>query len=549
MRFRNAFLNALVVFEALIGGTAMADHLADLRDWHRLGLPAAANWNVTGMQTWHVAQVKAGHRVIPTVPLPAYQPLGTAGVNSTNPRSLAMLDAIDFAFLRENNLPFCLCTGDICNSLNDDRYRPPTVPRLADSPVVWRRLADGSLDATRIVDPFGPLTNWRAEGKLWGTSPYVKRVRELYPSPPLVLFVESSGGPYDDPKRYTREGSGGAWLPISQVEALSLRMRDWIADHGGTPSDFYPTFHALRAAQREVFHAAFASGLPEWREKIVAGGYGTATPAAIGPSETDRFEAGSPQHHVKGVARSDFTSLLHADIFDHIPGWRRQRAANDKSWREVSTFIDFDGAVGGLRSGTHEAIGPDRWQGYAAFLLWSMQEPGVPVMLRHWTSPSTRANDPFVPPMRHGDSNVLGLAGWEHLVVDSYQQAELAAIDRICDDPEVRRFWLDGRPVSIAGGTSLPRLLDVDINTPRAKWMKTSGAVDSAASIKVWCLAFELPDGNAMIYAWTPCKLPLVATVSVPERGDFALELNDPRGGYWALEAPPPATWILRRIP
>jgi hypothetical protein len=512
-------------------------HLVDLRDWQRLGLPAAANWNVVGMQAWHVAQVKAGHRVIPSVQLPNYAPPGTAGVNAGNPKILdRILAGFDFAYLRDNNVPICIRTNNICDAFNDERYRPPAVSKLVDSPVVWRMLEDGNVDTTQLIDPFGPLSNWQNEGKLWATTPYMQQLQSKYASPPFVLFVENNEGRYDNPKRYTAERDrSGKWLPPEQLAFLSLRMREYVmANSGTTLFDFYPVLWAKREAQWKAFYAAFDAALSQgWQGKILTVGYGSIQPEP-GRSVADCYDAGSPRLYVGGGARADFTALLHIDALEFVDTWKELRSRNPRAYREASTFLGPNGALGGAKAGKHELITPTHWDAYAQYLLWSMQEPGVPVLLRRYSNSPTRAAEPFFPRETHAELDALGGGALKRLTIDDYQQPELKAVDRICTDQVLREFWLKGTPVEIADAALYPRLLTCDANTRRSLWSRRNGQIDTSASIKVWSLATRAPNGDTLVFAWSPCKLTEKITVSVPDRGDISIEPPQP-WGYWVV--------------
>ena len=92
------------------------------------------------------------------------------------------------------------------------------------------------------VSPFGPVSLWRTAGRHWTSSPLIKRLVELYPDPPLVLFVSNNehrklrwhevtkslryramyGMGRDD--EFKRQVVGDAW--VQRYRALQEGMRD-----------------------------------------------------------------------------------------------------------------------------------------------------------------------------------------------------------------------------------------------------------------------------------------------------------------------------------
>ncbi|MCP6769639.1 hypothetical protein NL529_32805, partial [Klebsiella pneumoniae] len=67
------------------------------------GLPVAALWNVTGFPlSWHVGQVQAGHRLIPSFLFPFRSDV------QPDPVKWSQLNANSLRYLDRHGLPVCL---------------------------------------------------------------------------------------------------------------------------------------------------------------------------------------------------------------------------------------------------------------------------------------------------------------------------------------------------------------------------------------------------------------------------------------------------------
>lgn len=514
-------------------------HLDDLREWHRLGLPAAGHWNVVGYRDWQLKQVQAGHRFIPSVQLLPYSPQSNA-----NPRPTArILSGFgDWKYMRDNGLPITIRTDNIVDVFHDDRWR--SVPKFADSPVVWRLVPEG-VKATPLADPFGPVSNWESEGKLWAGSNFMKQLQALHPNPAYVLFVENNEGSYDGPGRYRTAGRNGEWLPAAELGGQGLRMRDYLASPGAakTPAEFMPEYYALRAGQWKGLYGAFDAALGDgWRGKLLTEAY-SALSKVPGPSEADSYDAAGMQLYIANVKESShFTSLLMADPLGYRPVWKAQREKNPKSYRQASIFLGGAAALSGAQAGLHEPITPARWEAYTHYALWAMHEPSVPVMLRYWVRAAAAPTD-LMFEARQEAIDKLGIGELKTVTQADYATASMRAIDAVCEHPVLREAWLRGTPVAIPDEQKLDLLLNCSANTPRSEWHDRHGHFNFSTMIKVWCLAIRWDD-KLLLFTWSPCKLTDPVTVSVPGVGDVKIDPPAPLG-YWLIEGTGPA----KRLP
>lgn len=544
------------------------DNLADLRAWPTSGLPVAAAWNCEGTPCrWHVEQVQAGHRLLPSVFFPNYDAFD---VHCSNARQIGMFvdpNADALRWLAANNLPLCLRTNNISNAFErSKRYRGGD---FATQPIVYRRLADGTLDQIPRTDPFAGNAAWETEGRLWGASPWVKRIGEFHPSPPWLMFVENNEGQYDEVRNYI---AAGQWKPA--LDTLSVRMAAWVKANGtAVPDDAVTLFWQSRAAQYGTLYQAFREASPWPGVPLTTAAYGGSMvlQSPTIPRDADEigydpeglsYDALSPAQYITPT-NGDLTSVwFWSQISNKIPAWewleKMGPGTGDSglgkgrnAWREVSVSVNPEGAVAATNAGRHEVVTPALFDAWCGWLLWSLREPGRPMLLRHWNGSALKPDGAF--------SSDPRLAGVTH---GDYILAAAKACDRICEHPTLREFWLKGRPVVVPGapahptdvfrakfapGTQYPRAgdsdtrwrcLDCDQNTPRSDWKWGTLTLPSGekrngvtGSNKVWACATEL-EGRWLVYAFSPCKLTAPIRLTIPGAGDVTVDPPQPWAYY-----------------
>jgi hypothetical protein len=136
---------------------------------------------------------------------------------------------------------------------------------------------------------------------------------------------------------------------------------------------------------------------------------------------------------------------------------------------------------------------------------------------------------------------------------EDYIKPLMRAVNRIAENPTLRKFFQDGRAVQtgthpgneVRAFTTTPatvfppagqpddgfRLLECDANTPRSQWVREPKANVRGAfnpiSIKVWGTATEL-DGSYLVHLWTPCKVPFFCNVTLPNGWRVPVTMTEP---------------------
>ena len=583
------FRNRRISFYAIFVAAALApvcrsaeipSAIEDLKNWRRLGLPMAAEWNVAGYRFfYHVRQIREGRRFLPSIQFPSID----EGANDKQILSnLLQGTKEDFAFLDKNGLPLCLRTNNIANMLVGKRYRVPKSPdNIGRSPLVWSE-TDAGVDDERVVDLFGSTSFWEQEGGQWAKSQLSQFLQERLPNPAYVIFLENNEGAEEKLGRYVefdeknRQPDGRAtmtWKAPAALSKLSIRLRDRVEqlkkeDPQATPHDFLPEFWRRRRDQRQAFYTSFSKSLTAaWSDRLYTAGYRGMDEAgfAFQPKLFDEFgyapqltwlDAGSPNLYVHGKILVDFTSVDHAEVLNNIPTWEVASARNPKAYRELSLHISDGGIMAGAKAGRHEVITPERYEGWVQWVLWSVHDRGTPVLLRRWCPAKENPQTPIFRKDQHADLEKLGASELKNAVSELYLKPIISAVDRVCTNAVLREFWLEGEPVVVSGpGFPEPhlsdrfpemnryprpgdpdrrwRVLECSTNPPRNSWQRTDGHF--LEPIKVWAVATRLKN-RVLLFAWTPCRLADRIKVTVPEIGE--VEIDAPRPwGYWVVDS------------
>lgn len=521
--------------------------------------------------------MRQGHRFLPSIRLPQSAVQADSADNFAHARRWLQLSPDGWKLLRDNGLPICLRTNNIVDAFWQPRYRLPLVPdNIPASPLVWV-LKDTGLDDERLVDCLGSPENWKIEGELWGRSLFMKSLQRQLPSPAYALLLENNEGAYEKLSRYTdadphrRDAYGFQvrnWKPDAELQKLSLRLHARIEqlraeNPQSGPAEFLPEFWTRRVAQYRALYDAFDAQLSAgWKGKLYAVGYnGMGHAYRPQPAvdfeklgycpELNYYDAGSTEIYSAGTQLADFCSLDHAAVLNLIPAWEVARSRNPKAFRELSLYITDGAALAGAKAGRHEVITPARYEGWVQWTLWSIHDPGIPVILRHWCGYADKPSTPMFDRKHYQELDELGHPELKNAVSETYLKPIISAVDRVCIDQTLREFWLRGQPIIVPGlghparqmyslvPYPLPgqpdnrwRLLECSANPPRDTWKIERGK--ATATIRVWAVATRLND-RVLLFAWSPCRLEGKITVSIPELGDVEVEAPQP-WGYWVVK-------------
>lgn len=538
-------------------------HIDDIRNW-RTGLPIASHWN-TGTHTpdWHVAQIKAGARMVPTIKLEILTQLSRDKVTGAYLGAVPKMSDESRLYMQQNRLPICLRTDNI-GSIAVQWPRPAkSIENLPLSAVPWGILPDGTIDDKGVPDYFAEPSLWRQFGALWGSCKYVRDVQAMFPDVPFWILADNNeinqtvanylSDVLDASGKSIIDQYGNSLKKYRDgMEALSIRFAEYTKSH--PVEEFIREFYFRKVSLYESLLSAFDDGLSAWKGKMLTECYsgiqsnGTGGDISWTPWYSHcraMFDGGGPPAYVKiDSGLWNHTSPEWFRFANIIPAFEQAErlSRNMNEFREVFVTITPNAAIKAKIAGIHEAITPVLHGASVEWLLWSLKGYRVPFMVRYWTSNGDKPTD---------------------IILDSYTKQDyfdacVKTVNRICENPTLREFWLNGFPV-ITGKhpsseirtslNSVPpayprpgeadnrwRLLDVDLNTPRSDWVLAPtgngrGGYNQKLSIKVWATAIEM-GGRYLVFMWTPCALTGSCTFSIPNVGSFTVPVPQPSGYY-----------------
>lgn len=533
----------------------VSDPLADLFDWQG-GLPCVAEWNVKGFDlTWHVAQAKQ-HRFVPSIFLPQSD---EAADDKTFANYLGQhADALKW--LDDTGCPVCLRMGNIGQVFYDQpQYRLPKTPdSIARSPLVWTKRG-GVLDDQRQTDSFAPAGIWGIEGSILGRTPYVQALTDAIKVPEWVMLVENNEAGRDRPEWFFADEFAEklSYKSIEASAALSVRATWYMPQL--TPAGFIDEMAERRAAQYRAFYAGF------WQEISRTWSVDSKTAAYYKPDlryptttrgmvscvgylpELMRCDGASIDFYVALNQMHDFTSPDHLAISNMIPAWEWARENNPGYYRELSLALGDQAALQGSVEGRHLPISPELYGAYIHWLLWTIRDCKTPVMLRHWCASNARPDDLFFPAWSDGMRDRLGRSKR-----GDYIKPIMQAVDFVCDNPTLRKFFRDGNPVVVQGPLPTDSLLKAagrapypvgednrrrhlvcNVNGPESEWKWNAGRQRFDGTVRVWPVATKL-DSEYLLFAWTPCAGGIDCMVTIPDVGDVSIKTPD-AFGYWLV--------------
>ncbi len=486
---------------------------ACLPNQNRIGypLPIAAHWN-TGERKggfdprYQVEMIKKGHLLLPWFQLP-------------DPRS----KPLDMNYYEGPMEWFAKASVPISFVSTQWESLLSTNPEFSKLPLAQNpNVIDLKGNILESVDPFGPIEAWYKAGRKWTSTPIMKKLQEIYPNPPLVLFVSNNehhklqwkdaeaslrylvrfGKGKDD--SYKRKVIGDGW--IERYRALQDGMREGLT--------------AVRWREKAVFIGFVAFGSPDfgrvadWMDNsLYITGRLEPWPLA--------WDGACAAFGVDGSYSpiTDYT-VYSPQIFamDYVFMQREANKLNPGFWFENSSWDGHEPVAArdkrifyALRG---QEYNPDRYGGMVKFGMWVLR-PRVVREFRFW------------------DDTVKESGAYFMAVAD--------AVENVHANPILRKFWRHGllvannqreHPYQI----NIPEeyrnverrfLLDTSVDPPRPWKMSTE--------LPVFVLALvlgESPEREWLIYAHSPLKERKDVEVSLPGYGPIRIDVR-PVGNYY----------------
>ncbi len=393
----------------------------------------------------------------------------------------------------------------------------------------------------RATDPFGPVEGWRQWGEIWFGNRLLRGVQEIYPNPPMVIFLNNNEGP-----KVRSEGDIHDDYP---------RMIDFLG--GRRPEDAREKQRAIRVGYTQRYDAMFQAArdamvAPTWKENVRFVGYNLLWDTGyIGQGDRPRpgiwFE---PDHGwldwrmYQGVMPELYDNDWQPgkrDYGTHSPQFEAMNYHSVQPWlfeRDPhlywATIVWDGGRVNDVFRGRRSSSKPfwyitrgQRWdfaryEGWVQFTLWTTR----PRSMREFRFP---ASD-------------------KHAYDEGTFMAVVRSVDRPWTDAVLREFWRFGRlvpnpdeghPWELSDDQppwvrDLPRwyLLTCDANPPRDQW-------HGDTSLRVFAQALVLgtaPQRRWLIYAHAPLGALAEPTVVIPQFGEVTLASVPKSGAFFLLD-------------
>jgi len=373
------------------------------------------------------------------------------------------------------------------------------------------------------VSPFGPVAPWYDLGKKWTTTKLLQRLQAWYPNPPLVLFlsnnehrklqwheveedvryIERYGASRTD--EFKREVVGDGW--IERYRTLQKGMKDGLTNQN------------WRQRSRLIAYNAFGlSVLGRWGgwEKYSLYASNRLEPWPLA------WDGTSSSYYVNDWDSSTDYRVMSPQVQSMNWVFMQKEAynLNPEFWFEISTW---DGHVPAERTDKREfyarrgqVFSPERYEGFVQFGMWLLR-PRIIREFRGWRDTAEHSG--------------------------AYFMAVVNSVDRVHNNPILRRFWRKGdlvvnpdyrHPYQI----SIPKdyqgvqrwfLLSTD-KDPKRPW-------DLETELPVFSIALVIgkqPTREWLVYAHSPIRETKNVTISLPGYGQVTID-SSPRGVFYQV--------------
>jgi hypothetical protein len=365
------------------------------------------------------------------------------------------------------------------------------------------------------VSPLGPVAPWREVGKMWASSPMLRKLQEWYPDPPLVLMVSNN------------EHAKLSWMKVHEDRRYLERYgpgRDEEFRRKVVAEGWIERYRALHQGMRDGFHQS------AWQKNALFVGY-----EAFGPRHLGRWN-GWKEYSLYVTGRIDPSPLTWqggspsfyvfnwSDGMDYMVQSPQVEAMNwvfmqeeafqlhPGFWFEISTWDGHEPAEKNDKWKTYARLGqtfnPERYGGMVQFGMWLLR-PRVVREFRHWNE-TLAIGEPYFLPI-------------------------VQAVDRVHANSTLRHFWRKGQLVANRAHPHpyqvfIPReyqdrdrwfLLDTDADPARPWSLSTELPVFSLALV-----LGQAPNRKWLVYAHAPRGARTDVTLTLPEYGPLTVDVS-----------------------
>ena len=392
--------------------------------------------------------------------------------------------------------------------------------------------------SVRKLSPFAPVDKWRDPAREYVDTPAMRKLQEMYPDPPLVLFVSNNEAPD---------------LRWHQVEELSRRYLD---NYGkGRSDEFKRKVVAEGWIERyPVMFQAMREALASeaWKRNVRFVGYGAFGPSHFGRWAqwkeysliTDQWtspdwhiwDGGSPSYYTHNWCpnRDHWVWSTQVQSMNWIFQLEETWRVNPDFWWEISVW---DGNGGGWTPAA--GFTPEMIQKSKACQYMEEGQTYTPERFLGWVQFGMWLLRPRV--VREFRGSTVPLQPWR-----PFFERLLEAIDRVHANRTLEDFWRYGRLVHNVAHRhpyqeAIPEkyrdvhrwfLLDTDLDAPRPWQQSTDIPVFSMALVRG-----EAPARRWLLYAHSPREDHRGVKIALPEFADVTVDV--PRtGAFYVIDEP-----------
>lgn len=428
--------------------------------------------------------------------------------------------------LREWNLPFAMLTG---GQWEQDFYKSAEYKALPIEETGVGMNLDGSKMAK--VSPFSPVKLWYGLGVKWTDNPAAQTIQQLYPNPPLVLFISNNEA--TDVRWYQAEKEK-RYLELYGSDKTGEFKRKIFGDH------WIERYTALFQGMREGLKK------PVWKKNIRFIGYN-----AFGPDHWGRWGAWK-RHSLVTSNRIDPSWFMWqggiVEAYDN--NWEPKKTAftlwsmqsemmnlvfmkeeafsiNPEFWFELIFWDGDTWRKENKKRANYDEQGvdytPELYSGWLQYNLWTL----TPRVAREWRASNDNQEN-----------------WWP------YFQSVIAAVTRIHNDPVLTRFWRKGELVANrsrkhpfsyvreAKWENVDRWFALNTNLDPSLPFR-NGTGNYGVLVPVWALARVIgknPNREWLIYAHAPLGEKNDIAVTIPEYKTVVLKKITVSGSFYHIQ-------------
>lgn len=369
------------------------------------------------------------------------------------------------------------------------------------------------------LDPFGPVEIWRQTGRRWTDNAQMRKLQELYPDPPRIIFLSNNEHPRllwteaEKSARYMKlYGAGrddnfkrkviGEGF-IERYRALQEGMRDGLVNQNWKEKSMYIGY--------ETYSAPFFARWPGWYD------YTLYTPGSMGPGPLMWDGSSSSYYTHNWNPSTDYTvSSPQIEFMNCVFQLAEAYKRNPEFWYELSIWdgsFPAEAAKPDDKVEYYKKLGqtytPERYGGYVQFGMWLIRPRVVREFRMHYH------------PWDEGGAAFMDL---------------VAGVDRVYTNETLREWWKHGTLVPNHARThpyqsAVPKeygnvdrwfLLDADCNPREKDW-------ESFWTIPVFSLALtrgEKGHREWLVYAHAPLGDRKDVTLTVPSYGPITVDVT-----------------------